>query len=221
MRHCPKRAGTGAAIVVLLAFLPMITATPALGAAGSQSEAASAQSVPAGVRQLITVTAARRRATYAKLSVFRRARVGYHGIAKPGAKREGDGRTPAGTYALGFFFGVLRDPGVSFPYRRARSYDFWDDDPSSPRYNEWVDRRHHDPGRSPEPMDRRPAYDYAAVIRYNTASVPGLGSAIYLLVGTGSATAGCVSLPRRKLLAILRWLRPRLSPRITIRVAAG
>src|SRR6266702_4677478 len=127
MRHCPKRAGTGAAIVVLLAFLPMITATPALGAAGSQSEAASAQSVPAGVRQLITVTAARRRATYAKLSVFRRAqgrwvrvfgpwraRVGYHGIAKPGAKRGGDGRTPAGTYALGFFFGVLRE-GLAVP----------------------------------------------------------------------------------------------------------
>ena len=234
MRHCPKRAGTGAAIVVLLAFLPMITATPALGAAGSQSEAASAQSVPAGVRQLITVTAARRRATYAKLSVFRRAqgrwvrvfgpwraRVGYHGIARPGAKREGDGRTPAGTYALGFFFGVLRDPGVSFPYRRARSNDFWDDDPSSPRYNEWVDRRHHNPGHSPEPLDRRPAYDYAAVIRYNTARVPGLGSAIFLHVGTGSATAGCVSLPRRELLAVLRWLRPRRSPRIAISVVAG
>jgi len=59
------------------------------------------------------------------------------------------------------------------------------------------------------------------VIRYNTARVPGLGSAIFLHVGTGSATAGCVSLPRRELLAILRWLRPRRSPRITIRVMAG
>jgi L,D-peptidoglycan transpeptidase YkuD (ErfK/YbiS/YcfS/YnhG family) len=45
------------------------------------------------------------------------ARVGYNGIAAPGAKREGDGMTPSGTYGFGFFFGVLPNPGVSFAYR--------------------------------------------------------------------------------------------------------
>jgi L,D-peptidoglycan transpeptidase YkuD (ErfK/YbiS/YcfS/YnhG family) len=209
----------------------LAVATPAIAGSGSRG---GETAIGSGVRQLITVTAVSHRSTYASLIAYRRAsgrwvrvfgpwrsRVGYNGIARAGAKREGDGRTPAGTYGLGFFFGVLRDPGVAFPYRRARSFDVWDDDPSSPRYNEWVDRRRLDPGRNPEPMDQQPAYDYAAVIRYNVARVPGLGSAIFLHVGTGSATAGCVSLPPHELLAILRWLRPSRSPRIMIGVAAG
>lgn len=232
MRHRLKRVTAVTPVVVLLAALSALAiAAPAWGIAGTLSAEVAG---PAGAEQLITVTAASHRATFARLSVYRRAtsrwarvlgpwraRVGYNGIARPGAKREGDGRTPAGTYRMGFFFGVLRDPGVAFPYRRAHSYDVWDDDPASPRYNEWVDTRYHDAGRNPEPMDRQPAYDYAAVIRYNAARVPGLGSAIFLHVGTGSATAGCVSLPRRELLSILRWLRPGKSPRITIRVTPG
>jgi L,D-peptidoglycan transpeptidase YkuD (ErfK/YbiS/YcfS/YnhG family) len=46
--------------------------------------------------------------------------------------------------------------------------------------------------------------------------VPGLGSAIFLHVGTGSATAGCVSLPEREVLTVPRWLNPKRSPQITI-----
>ncbi len=181
--------------------------------------------------QLITVTATSHSTTYASFVAYRwshahwvkvfgpwTARVGYNGIAWPGAKREGDGTTPSGTYRFGFFFGVLVNPGVAFPYRRARTYDVWDDDPSSPNYNEWIDTRYRDPGRAPEPMDNRPAYNYGAVIAYNTARVPGRGSAIFLHVGTGQSTAGCVSLPGRQLLSTLLWLRPADHPRISISV---
>ncbi len=111
---------------------------------------------------------------------------------------------------------MLPSPGFAFPFRHAYGYDYWDDDPRSPRYNEWVDARAHDPGARPEPMHQVPAYDYAAVIAYNTARVPGLGSAIFLHVGTGTATAGCVSLPRAELVTLLRWLRPWDNPRIVI-----
>jgi L,D-peptidoglycan transpeptidase YkuD (ErfK/YbiS/YcfS/YnhG family) len=181
------------------------------------------------VRQLITVTAASYGTTYATLRACWlvsgycvqafgpwTVRVGYNGVARPGAKREGDGKTPSGTYGLSFFFGVQPLSGVYFPYRLAYSYDYWDDDPASPRYNEWVDARTANPGRNPEPMHQVPAYNYAAVIAYNTARVPGLGSAIFLHVGTGRATAGCVSLPASQLVALLRWLRPSDNPRITI-----
>lgn len=208
----------------MLVTVAAMTAGPARAATG----AGASQHVRD--QQLITVTAASYRATTATLTGYRwrgtrwikvfgpwRARVGYHGIARPGAKREGDGHTPSGSYGFGFFFGVRRNPGVRFAFRHAYSYDVWDDDPASPRYNEWVDDRHADPGARPEPMHQVPAYDYAAVIAYNTARVPGLGSAIFLHVGTGSATAGCVSLPERELLTVLRWLNPRRSPRITIR----
>ena len=93
------------------------------------------------------------------------ARVGYNGIAAPGAKREGDGRTPSGTYGFGFFFGVDANPGVAYPYRRAYSYDYWDDDPASSRYNEWVDARSASPGRSPGrplPSESRCANNWSA-----------------------------------------------------------
>jgi len=180
------------------------------------------------VQQLITVTAASYGTTYATLRVYQvsgtqqtlvfgpwTARVGYNGVARPGAKREGDGKTPSGTYGLSFFFGVQPNPGVSFPYLHAFSYDYWDDDPASPLYNEWVSGKAN-AGRNPEPMHQVPAYNYAAVIAYNTARTPGLGSAIFLHVGTGGPTAGCVSLPASQLLAVLRWLKPSANPRITI-----
>lgn len=204
-----------------------------LGAGAGVPAAAAAAVSPSPGQQRVTVTVRSYHSTYARLTGYRwssptrrwarvfgpwTARIGYGGLAPPGKKREGDGRTPSGTYSFGFFFGVLPNPGVAFPYRRARWYDVWDDDPASPRYNEWVDKRFHDPGASPEPMDQRPAYDYAAVIRYNAARVPGRGSAIFLHVGTGSATAGCVSLPEGRLLRIVRWLRPGRSPHIIIRL---
>ena len=38
------------------------------------------------------------------------ANVGYNGFAPPGQKREGDGRTPSGSYGFSFFFGVDANP---------------------------------------------------------------------------------------------------------------
>jgi L,D-peptidoglycan transpeptidase YkuD (ErfK/YbiS/YcfS/YnhG family) len=178
--------------------------------------------------QLITVTASYG-STYATLTAYDitgagwvqqfgpwTARVGYNGIAAPGTKREGDGKTPSGAYAFSFFFGVLPNPGVSFPYRNVYSYDYWDDDPLSPLYNEWVDTRTQNPGISPEPMDNVPAYNYGAVIAYNTARTPGLGSGIFLHVDTGGSTAGCVSLPQSELVTVLTWLNPADNPAIQI-----
>jgi len=214
--------GVAVGLVLVLA----VVAVPARALA-----AEPADSYPRFVREVVTVTAASHSATYATLRAYRladgrkvavfgpwTARVGYNGIARPGKKREGDGRTPSGTYGFSFFFGVQPDNGFSFAFRHAYRYDFWDDDPASARYNEWVNARKHNPGTNPEPMHQEPAYDYAAVIAYNTRRTPGLGSAIFLHVGTGTATAGCVSLPRAELLKVLHWLRPRDHPRITITV---
>jgi L,D-peptidoglycan transpeptidase YkuD (ErfK/YbiS/YcfS/YnhG family) len=59
-------------------------------------------------------------------------------------------------------------------------------------------------------------YDHGAVIGYNTARTPGLGSAIFLHINIGTPTAGCVTLPGGELLKVLRWLNPAASPRITM-----
>ena len=144
------------------------------------------------------------------------ARIGYNGFAPSGQKREGDGRTPSGSFGFQYMFGVESNPGVHYSYRPALSTSWWDDDPSSPHYNEWVDSRTGDPGRAPEAMRQVPAYRYGAVIAYNTARTRGLGSAIFLHVAHTGATSGCVSLPESELLAVLRWLDPAQSPRIVM-----
>jgi L,D-peptidoglycan transpeptidase YkuD (ErfK/YbiS/YcfS/YnhG family) len=211
-----------------LVALTLLAAVPGQPARAASARRAAGSGMTA-TSQLITVTAASYGTTYATLRAYRissskrvlvfgpwTARVGNNGVAEPGRKREGDGRTPSGSYGFSFFFGVQPNLGFSFPFRHAYRYDVWDDDPASARYNQWVDDRKENPGANPEPMHQVPAYDYAAVIAYNTARVPGRGSAIFLHVGTAAATAGCVSLPRAQLLTVLRWLRAAGDPRITI-----
>ena len=220
---CFMRVVSGAVAAGLILGLAMVV-VPVRAIA-----AQPADSYPSNVRQVITVTATSHSTTYATFRAYRlsdgrkvavfgpwTARVGYNGIARPGKKREGDGRTPSGTYGFSFYFGVQPDLSVSFPFRHAYKYDYWDDDPASPRYNEWINTHKHNAGANPEPMHNVPAYDYAAVIAYNASRTPGLGSAIFLHVGTGSSTAGCVSLPRAELLKILHWMRPGSHPMITI-----
>jgi L,D-peptidoglycan transpeptidase YkuD (ErfK/YbiS/YcfS/YnhG family) len=224
-----RARGGAAGRLLVLVLLAALAGLPWAGPARAASAVRGGPARVPAVEQLIVVTAASYRTTYATMSGYRvsggrrvrvfgpwTARVGYNGIAPPGRKREGDGRTPSGTYGFSFFFGVQPNLGFLFPFRHAFTYDVWDDDPASVLYNEWVDARVRNPGANPEPMHQVPAYDYAAVIAYNLARVPGLGSAVFLHVGGGGPTAGCVSLPRAELIRVLRWLRPRADPHITI-----
>jgi len=144
------------------------------------------------------------------------ANVGRNGVAPPGEKREGDGRTPSGTFGFDFMFGVNANPGVKFPFRAITGTNIvWDYDPASANYNRWIDTNTASAGVRPEPMYVS-AYGSGAVIAYNDARTPGLGSAIFLHLSSGGATAGCVALPSSELLPLLRWLDPTRQPRIAI-----
>ncbi|MDQ4090813.1 MAG: L,D-transpeptidase family protein [Actinomycetota bacterium] len=210
------------------------TATPASTTTAAPAPADPALTKAGAAGQAIVVTADRYGTTTATLAAYERdgaggwkrvfgpwsARVGTRGLAPPDEKREGDGRTPSGVYGFDFFFGVAPDPGVRFPYRRVTGKSIvWDDDPASPLYNTWVDLDRQQAGAGPEPMYVSPAYDHGAVIAYNTARTPGLGSAIFLHVSNGGPTAGCVSLPAGQLVEVLRWLDPARTPRIVLGVA--
>jgi L,D-peptidoglycan transpeptidase YkuD (ErfK/YbiS/YcfS/YnhG family) len=139
------------------------------------------------------------------------ARVGYHGLSAH--HREGDGTTPLGTYAIGpTVYGIAPDPGVKLRYHRLTCGDWWDEDPRTAAYNTF---QHVACGSTPpfgggsEALWRATvAYQYFAIVDYNTSRTPGRGSGIFLHVDTGAATNGCVSLPRPELVRTLRWLRP-------------
>jgi L,D-peptidoglycan transpeptidase YkuD (ErfK/YbiS/YcfS/YnhG family) len=191
---------------------------------------------PARSTQLVTVTA-RAGATSGVLRTWERrgacwrpvagpftARLGRSGLSR--RKREGDGATPVGTYLLGTtVYGIAPDPGIRFRYHRLVCGDWWDEDPSSPTYNTF---RHVRCGATPafhggsEALWRiSPQYRYFAVVDYNDdPAVPGRGSAIFLHVAAGP-TAGCISLPQRQLVRLLRWLRPAARPAIRIAVSPG
>jgi L,D-peptidoglycan transpeptidase YkuD (ErfK/YbiS/YcfS/YnhG family) len=203
-----------------------------LGAALAASCPSNLPSAPAG-RQLITVEAASTRTTYARLQTWKRAgkcwvsadgpfsaRVGRNGVSSN--RREGDGTTPTGTYAIGAtMYGNSANPGVRYRYRRLRCGDWWSEDPASPTYNTF---QHVTCGKPPpfkiktSGMWQQPvAYAHLAVIEFNMRPVvPGRGSGIFLHAQTGGPTNGCISLRRDALVRVLRWLEPKATPRIVI-----
>jgi L,D-peptidoglycan transpeptidase YkuD (ErfK/YbiS/YcfS/YnhG family) len=171
--------------------------------------------------QKITVVAATPRSTTAQLSLTEcgrpaggpwTARIGYGGVSAH--RHEGDGTTPLGTFAIGpTVYGLDPNPGVHLRYHHLVCGDWWDEDATSPAYNQF---KHVACGTTPpfggasEPLWQSPrAYREFAFVEYNAHPVvPGRGSAIFLHDDKGSATNGCISLPRPELLTVLRWLRP-------------
>ncbi len=156
-----------------------------------------------------TVTACRRQGDGGYVAAMGpwRGRVGSAGVAPAGAKREGDRRTPSGVFPLRGAFGAGANPGVRVGWLRVDGADVWVDDSRSRLYN----TRQRLPARGRWRSAERlavPAYRYAQVVGYNERRVRGLGSAIFLHLDTGRATAGCVAVPSRALLALLRWQEP-------------
>ncbi|HUR50834.1 MAG TPA: L,D-transpeptidase family protein [Mycobacteriales bacterium] len=148
----------------------------------------------------------RRDGTWVSVMGRMHGHVGMNGVS--GAKREGDRRTPAGIFSLGRGFGVRANPGVAFSWRHTTTADVWVDDSGSSLYNTWQQKPANGRWDSAEDLYVPGNYDYLQVIGYNTARVPGKGSAIFLHVDHQSGTFGCVTLPRSELVRVLRWERP-------------
>ncbi|MDQ1538896.1 MAG: hypothetical protein QOE58_3289 [Actinomycetota bacterium] len=134
--------------------------------------------------------------------------VGRGGVAAPGAKREGDLKTPYGAYPMRGGFGVYANPGLASSWLVTSSRDVWVDDSRSSLYN--TRQRAPANGRwtTAEAMRRSPAYNYSQVIGYNERRTPWRGSAIFFHVDQHGGTAGCVSLPAASLVAAMRWEKP-------------
>jgi len=143
--------------------------------------------------------------------------VGRGGVVPPGAKREGDGATPAGELRI---VGMLYRPDrITPPTGWALTIgpgDLWSDDPSDPEYNHLVRAPHrfsHEALRRADPI-----YDLVLITNWNwPEAVPGRGSAIFVHQWRrpGASTAGCVAFSRPD----LRWIARRVVPGTRILIA--
>ena len=105
------------------------------------------------------------------------------------------------------------------PYFTTDGYDWWNGNVNSPAYNTHVRQATNPGGASENLYGAGAVYDYAVDMGYNTARVPGAGSAMFLHVTDGAPSAGCVAIDRAALVSILRWLDPAKNPVIDIAVA--
>jgi L,D-peptidoglycan transpeptidase YkuD (ErfK/YbiS/YcfS/YnhG family) len=144
-----------------------------------------------------------------------RCRIGRAGIAAVGEKREGDLKTPSGSFALRCVYyrpDRMQPPKTSLPVIALTPEDGWCDDPAHPMYNRPVklpfDGRH-------EKLWREDCvYDLIIPLGYNdgadeagnpTPIISGAGSAIFmhLMREDGVGTEGCVALELVDLLAVV------------------
>lgn len=137
-------------------------------------------------------------------------------------KREGDGRAPAGVFAIGTVFGYA-DAATAMPYQAMTASDYCIDVNASPLYNRIVDAGVVGADAvkdSTEPMRRDlhaggdQRYKLGFVIDHNPQNVPGSGSCIFahLWKAPGEPTAGCTAMAEPAMQQLLAWLRPERHP---------
>lgn len=137
------------------------------------------------------------------------AYVGKNGIGKT---KEGDKKTPVGTYNLTTPFGILADPGAPQPYTKVTKYHYWCGASSSKYYNQFCDSRVN--GRNytssdEHLIDYKGAYNYCMFIDYNAAGVAHKGSCIFLhCFSKNKYTAGCVAISEAAMKKIIQWAKP-------------
>jgi len=144
------------------------------------------------------------------------ANVGKCGVGK---MREGDMKTPLGTFALSTPFGILPDPSADdSPGRTVDGYlhltenHYWCGQ-NGPYYNRLIDNSDPPEGYSPSSADEHliryaPSYHYGMFIEYNKEGAPSLGSAIFLHCTSQSPhTAGCVAIEEKYMRELILELK--------------
>jgi L,D-peptidoglycan transpeptidase YkuD (ErfK/YbiS/YcfS/YnhG family) len=168
------------------------------------------------------------------------ARNGWKGWVAGSRRVQGTGTTPQGTYPITGAFGLKPNPGTKLAYRHADANDYWVGDDKDPKtYNLFqplASAKRTWRISQAEKLSAYPVqYEAAAVIGFNQPAASTVtwnaahsqyvtsrpvsvvrGSAIFLHINGKGSTAGCVSISRANLLAVLKWLDPAQKPRIVM-----
>ena len=141
-----------------------------------------------------------------------RCALGEAGVVPGGAKREGDGASPAGVWPMRqVLFRPDRGPppATRLSLSPIAAEEGWCDAPGHPDYNRLVRFPH--PASAERLWRKERLYDVVVVLGYNDDPVvPYAGSAVFLhLAGAEFApTKGCVALAAADLLHLLSQARP-------------
>jgi len=170
--------------VLAISASTLLATAPAAQAAPDAFDPSSLAGI-GGSSQVIVVTAANTRTSYATLRAYEKgpdgtwttvldatpARLGYSGSVKGSARRQGTGKTPIGTFAIVTTFGRLADPGTRMPYVKFDRNDAWTYNPRSPStYNlfQTADRSWRSFGEYVEWLwSYGSQYNYVAALDYN------------------------------------------------------
>ena len=135
------------------------------------------------------------------------------------SKREGDGRAPAGVFALTRAFGFASAGEAAWlrmPYTPLTGGVECVDDTASAHYNRVLDRADVKAAdwNSSERMREVEGYRWGVVVAHNARAVPGQGSCIFLHVraGPSKGTAGCTAMEQPDLETLLHWLDAKKTP---------
>ena len=148
--------------------------------------------------------------------------LGIRGIAAINKKKEGDLKTPSGLYPIPFVFGYKKDIETKMDFIVVGPNHVWVCDSTSEQYNKLVvdtDGKYKNNIKNERLLRPDILNKYAITIGYNTMPiVKGKGSAIFMHVerSINHKTAGCISMPQKNIIDLIKWLNPQMNPCIYI-----
>jgi L,D-peptidoglycan transpeptidase YkuD (ErfK/YbiS/YcfS/YnhG family) len=138
--------------------------------------------------------------------------LGRSGVRPAADKREGDGATPAGVFAIRrLLYRPDKGPAphTALAIRPIEPADGWCDAPADGAYNRPVSLPY--PASAERLWREDDLYDLVLVLGHNDdPPVPGLGSAIFVHLqrDEASPTEGCIALSRQDMLALIAQAAP-------------
>jgi len=136
--------------------------------------------------------------------------IGKNGLGKT---KEGDEKTPIGTFRFDCAFGIAPDPKCAIPYTQVNENHYWSVDRNF-KYNQLIDVRqapaNFNKDKSEHLIDYNPQYLYALNISYNAECTPAKGSALFMRCFNSDKTwtGGGIALPESKMLFVMQHVRP-------------
>lgn len=139
-------------------------------------------------------------------------------------KQEGDGRAPAGVFAIGTAFGYASSAQTGLGYKAMGANDWCIDVPESAYYNRIIDRsvvkapfldKSSEPMRRDLHADGDQRYREGFVIEHNAGGAARQGGSCifaHLWKDPQTTTAGCTAMAPASMDALLAWLDARRNP---------